>query len=135
MEYLHCPGAQPLRGYRLIEPLGKGGFGEVWKCAAPGGRHKAIKLVPRDGNPLVRTPGEAGAEVPGAISPLYTAPEVFQGRVSPASDQYSLAVAYLELLTGALPFRGKNARRLAMQHCTEEPDLGGLPEADRPHVA
>ncbi len=37
--------AEPLPGYRLIEPLGSGGFGEAWKCEAPGGLFKAIKFV------------------------------------------------------------------------------------------
>src|SRR5262249_11913634 len=44
------PGEEVLSGYRLCEPpgsgrLGSGGFGEAWKCEAPGGIFKAIKFV------------------------------------------------------------------------------------------
>src|SRR6478609_6455487 len=37
--------AEPIPGYRLIERIGGGGFGEVWKCEAPGGLLKAAKFV------------------------------------------------------------------------------------------
>src|SRR5262245_59079805 len=45
MSWIREPNAEPIPGYRLIEPLGSGGFGEVWKCEAPGGLTKAIKIV------------------------------------------------------------------------------------------
>lgn len=46
--YLKTPGEEPLPGYVLLEPLGRGGYGEVWKCEAPGGLLKAIKFVAGD---------------------------------------------------------------------------------------
>lgn len=243
------PGAEPLRGYTLLEPLGRGGFGEVWKCEAPGGIFKAIKFVYGDMASLdgdarhaeselraveliksIRHPfllaidrvekvqgeliivteladlnlhqmlhrarcegrvglpreellnylreaaevldllnlkfdlqhldvkpanlflvanhvkvadfgmvqslssGPGGKGQMGGITPLYAAPEVFQGKLSRHADQYSLAIVFQELFTGNLPFKGKNSRQLFLEHAHMEPDLSSLPEEDRPLV-
>src|SRR5262249_19607268 len=39
------PGAEPGAGYVLHQRLGKGGFGEVWRAAGPGGIAVALKFV------------------------------------------------------------------------------------------
>lgn len=249
MNWLREPDSEPIPGYRLIEPLGTGGFGEVWKCVAPGGIHKAIKFVYGNLNALdgddaralqekkalervkeVRHPfvlsieqiqevsGElcivmeladknlhevlveyqqagrpgiprevllgllddaavgldhliekhnlqhldvkprnlftvadrvkvadfglvkqlersSSSGLMGGVTPIYAAPETFSNKISKHTDQYSLGIVYVELLTGKRPFSGKNIRQLALQHMTEEPDLSMLPEADRPVVA
>lgn len=65
------------------------------------------------------------------LTPQYAAPELLQGTISPQCDQYSLAIVYQELLTGTLPFRGKNVRQLLYQTLQGEPDLSPLPENER----
>jgi serine/threonine protein kinase len=248
MSWIREANAEPIPGYRLIQPLGSGGFGEVWRCEAPGGLNKAIKFVygslnsldcegvraeqewkalqrirelrhpfvcsveridnvegelvivmelaertlhdlfqecqssgligiPRDDllrylrdaaealdymnekhnlqhldvKPrnlfligdrvkvadfgLVKHLQSQGASGPlGGVTPLYAPPETLMGKVSPHSDQYSLAIVYQEMVTGHRPFIAKNVRALAQMHLQNEPDLRALPEADRPIV-
>jgi serine/threonine protein kinase len=39
------PGAEPVPGFRLVQYLGEGSFGEVWKATSPGGVPVALKFI------------------------------------------------------------------------------------------
>jgi serine/threonine protein kinase len=58
-------------------------------------------------------------------TPVYMAPEVWQGKISVHSDQYSLAVTYFEMRIGRRPFDGTDPYELGMQHLRDAPDLTG----------
>src|SRR5947209_6308013 len=71
----------------------------------------------------------------GGMTPVYAAPETFDGMVSRFCDQYSLAIVYQELLTGVRPFAANSVQQLVMQHLESPPNLTPLPQADRSPVA
>jgi serine/threonine protein kinase len=76
----------------------------------------------------------AGLE-PGKLNPRYAPPELFEGRVVAASDQYSLALIYQELLTGFHAFRNLGPRQLASQRLRGRPNLDLLPAPQRDVIA
>ena len=39
------PGDEIIPGYKLELFLGKGAFGQVWRCVSPGGTHVALKFL------------------------------------------------------------------------------------------
>jgi serine/threonine protein kinase len=84
---------------------------------------------------LVKNIYERSTSLVHGLTPTYAAPEIFEGQPTRASDQYSLAILYQEMLSGILPFNGLSPARLATQHLRETPDLRPLPAAQQPIIA
>ena len=84
---------------------------------------------------LLKDLRDVDCSVVGGLTPIYAPPELFDGRPSMNSDQYSLAVMYQELLTGTRPFNGRTIAQLATQHVHSPPNLEPLPPYDRPVAA
>ena len=67
----------------------------------------------------------------GSGTPAYMAPEVWRGKVSGHSDQYSLAVAYVELRLDRRPFPGGDMMEMMVGHLERRPELAPLPEGEQ----
>src|SRR5437660_12505712 len=83
-------GAEPIAGYKLIERLGGGGFGEVWKCEAPGGLLKAIKFVYGD----LQTASPDGQRAEQELKAL--------SRVKTVRHPYILSLERYDIINGQL---------------------------------
>lgn len=65
-------------------------------------------------------------------SPLYMAPEMFDGHVSPHGDVYALGVMLFELLCGQTPFVGETISDLQVSHGNSPPPIELLETALAP---
>lgn len=86
---------------------------------------------------LARAQGEVRATSNTMASIAYAAPEMVSGRCepSPSTDQYSLALSYVELRTGRLPYPELTAAAILKAKLDGTIDLSGLPEAEARVVA
>jgi serine/threonine protein kinase len=64
-------------------------------------------------------------------TPAYMPPEMWNSKIHVNSDQYSLAVTYVEMRLGRRCFTATNPRDLAFQHLEGAADLTGLGPAER----
>jgi serine/threonine protein kinase/formylglycine-generating enzyme required for sulfatase activity len=79
-------------------------------------------------------PYESDAQIVEASvagTPCYMPPEVWQGQISPNTDQWSLAVTYAELRLNRRPYSATTHFGLAEQICRGEADLDGFSEPER----
>src|SRR4051812_3613153 len=93
-KYTRQAGTEPIPGYRLLAPLGRGAYGEVWKCRVPGGLDKALKIVEGD----LRAPEEDGEAKNASARQELEALE----RIKAIRHPFILSIERLEIVDGAL---------------------------------
>lgn len=64
-------------------------------------------------------------------TPRYMAPERFQDKAEPASDQYSLAVTWAEMRLQRPLFPQQTVLQMMLDHLQTPPNLDALPEGER----
>lgn len=67
----------------------------------------------------------------GSGTPAYMAPEVWSGKISRNTDQYSLAATYAEQRLGRWAISGQDMMSLMVAHVEGKVDLTGLPDAEQ----
>jgi len=77
------------------------------------------------------TPEKSEIKATMTGTPLYMGPEVWDQKVGPASDQYSLASSYVELRLGRPLFEAASQHEVMIKHLTAVPDLAPLPAAEQ----
>lgn len=65
------------------------------------------------------------------LNPLYAPPELFKNRPSSTTDQYGLALIFLEMLGGRQPFPGRTTYEMTHARLDGRVDLAGLSAGDR----
>src|SRR6266849_5352095 len=114
-------GTEPIPGYKLIERLGGGGFGEVWKAEAPGGLHKAIKFVYGD----LQTASPDGQRAEQELKAL--------SRVKTVRHPYILSLERYDIIDGQLLIVMELADRNLWDRF-KECKAKGLPGIPRPEM-
>lgn len=76
---------------------------------------------------------ESQRTTPGSTAgtPSYMAPEVWRGKATNQSDQYSLALTYAELRLGRRLLSSSDTMELMLEHLERPPNLTGLPEVEQ----
>ena len=64
-------------------------------------------------------------------TPAYMPPEMWRGRISIHSDQYSLAATWYEGRTGRRLFSASTYAEMLLQHLEQQPDVSGVPGAEQ----
>lgn len=113
--------AEPIPGYRLIERLGCGGFGEVWKAEAPGGLLKAIKFVYGDLHSMDQSGGARALQELKALE-----------RIKTVRHPYILTLERCDIVDGQLVIVMELADRSLWDRFREcrNQGLPGIPRAE-----
>src|SRR5438132_1309418 len=112
--------------YRLLDRLGVGGMGEVFRAQDTRlGREVALKVLQGAGASDAMTHSEAPPSHPGTIlgTPRYMSPEQVRGKpLDRRTDVWSFGCVFYETLTGRPPFTAEPGSDILAAVLRDEPD-------------